>query len=103
MQLEQTRFEWRKLELGMQMEEPETKHHLLEVERELDSKVKRKLLENDDVRSQSTSARDKLPFNWNPKKRDVSDLAIRIDNLLLPDRSTARFKAITDVNRRSHF
>ena len=73
MRLEQARFEWRKLELEMQMKELETKHHLLEGERELDRKVKRTPLENDDDRSQSTSARDKSPFNWTPKKSDVSD------------------------------
>ena len=58
--LEQARFEWRRLELEMQLKELETKHQLLEEERELERKVKRTALENDDVRSQSTSARDKL-------------------------------------------
>ena len=36
MQLEQARFERRKLEMEMQMKELETKHHLLEEERELE-------------------------------------------------------------------
>ena len=61
--LEQARFERRRLELEMQMKKLETKNQLLEEERELECKVK-KALENDDVRSQSTSARDKQPFNW---------------------------------------
>ena len=103
MRLEQARFEWRRLELEMQMKELETKHQLLEEERELERKVKRTALENDDARSQSTSARDKSPFNWTPKKRDVSDWASRIDNLLTPERSTARFEVTPEVNRHSHF
>ena len=103
MRLEQARFERRKLELEMQMKELETKHQLLEEERELERKVKRTALENDDARSQSTGARDKSPFNWTPKKRDVSDWASRIDNLLTPDRSTARFEVTPEVNRQSHF
>ena len=59
MRLEQARLEQRKLELEMQMKELETKHQLLEEERELERKVKRTALENDDARSQSTGARDK--------------------------------------------
>ena len=75
MRLEQARFERRRLELQMQMKELETKHQLLEEESELERKVKRTVLENDDGRSQSTGARDKSPFNWTPKERDVSDRA----------------------------
>ena len=71
MRLEQARFERRRLELEMQMKELETKHQLLEEERELERKVKRTALENDDARSQSTGARDKSPFNWTPRKRDL--------------------------------
>ena len=103
MQLEQARFERRRLELEMRMKQLETKHQLLEEERELERKVKRTALENDDARSQSTGARDKSPLNWTPKKRDVSDWAIRIDNLLTPERSTARFEVTPEVNRHSHF
>ena len=54
--LEQARFERRRLELEMQMKELETKHQLLEEERELERKVKRTALENNDARSQSTGA-----------------------------------------------
>ena len=103
MRLEQARFEGRRLELEMQMKELETKHQLLEEERELDRKVKRTAVENNDARSQSTSARDKSSLNWTPTKRDVSDWASRIDNPLTPDRSTARFEVIPEVNRQSHF
>ena len=103
MQLEQARFERKRLELEMQMKELETKHQLLEEERELERKVTRTALENDDARSQSTSARDKSPFNWTPKKRNVSNWASRIDNFLTPERSTARFEVTPEVNRQSHF
>ena len=101
--LEKARFEKKRLELEMQMKELEGKHQPLEEERELERKVKRTTLENDDVRSQSTSDRYKSPFNWTTKKRDVSDWAIRIDNLLTPDRSTARFELTLEVARHSHF
>ena len=87
----------------MQMKELETKHQLLEEERELERKVKRTALENDDDRSQSTGARDTSPFNWTPKKRDVSDWVSRIDNFLTPERSRARFEVTPEVNRHSHF
>ena len=103
MWLEQARFEWRRLVLDVQMRDLETKHQLLEEERELERKVKRTALENDDVRSQSTSARDKSPLNWTPKKRDVTDWASWIDNLLTPDRSTARSESTPEMNRHSHF
>ena len=63
MRLQQARFERRRLELEMQMKELETKHQLPEEERELERKMKRTALENDDARSQSTGARDKSPFN----------------------------------------
>ena len=103
MRLEQAWFERRRLELEMQTKELETKHQLLEEERELGSKVKRTALEKDDAGSQSTGARDKSPINWTPKMRDVSDWASRIDNLLTPERSTARFEVTPEVNRPSHF
>ena len=56
MRLEQAQFERRKLKLEMQVKDLETKHHQLEQERELERKVKRTTIENDDVRSRSTSA-----------------------------------------------
>ena len=87
----------------MQMKELETKHQLLEEERELASKVKRTALENNDARSQSTGAQDKPPLNWTPKRRYVSDWTSRIDDLLTQERSTARFEVTPEVNRYSHF
>ena len=101
--LEVPRFKGRRLGLEMQMKELKTKHQLLEKERELERKVMRLTLENDDVRSQSTSARDKSPFNWTPKTRSVSNWISRIDHLLTPDRSTADFEATPEVNRHSPF
>ena len=103
LRLEQARFERRKLELEMRMKELETKHQLLEQERELERKVKRTALENDDARSQSTGARDKSPFNWTPRRRDVSDWASRIDPLLTPSSARARFDATPELNRQSQF
>ena len=103
MRMEQARFERRRLELETQMKELEVKRQLCEEDRELERKVKRTGLEIDDVHSQSISARDKSPFEWNPRKRDVSEWANRIDNLLTPERSTARFEATREVNRHSHF
>ena len=76
----------------MQMKELEAKHQLLEEERELEREANRAALENDDARSQSTGAREKSPFNWTPKKKNVSDWVTRIDNLLTPERSTATSK-----------
>ena len=87
----------------MQMKELETKHQLLEEERELERKVKRTALKNDDARSQATGARDKSHFIWTAKKRDVSDWASRIDKLLAPERSKTRFEVTPEVNRYSHF
>ena len=101
--LEQARFERRRLKLEMQMKELETKQQILQEARELECKVKRTALENDDARSQSAGARDKSPFNWTPKKRNVSDWASRIANLLTPQPSTARFEVTPKVNRYSHF
>ena len=103
MRLEQARLKRRILELEMQMKELETKHQLQEEERDLERKVKRTALENNDARSQSTGARDKSPFNWTPKKRDVSDWASRIDYLPTLERPTARFEVTPEVNRHTHF
>ena len=71
LRLEQARFERRKLELEMQMKELETKHQLLEQERELERKLKRTALENDDARSQSTGARDSHP-STGPQREEMS-------------------------------
>ena len=62
LQLQQALFEWRKLELEIKMKEFESNHLLFEEGRELECKVKRTALENDDVCSQANSAQDKSPF-----------------------------------------
>ena len=58
--------------MEMQLKELETKRQLLEEERELERKVKRTALENDNVRFQATSAWDKSPFNSTQKKSIVT-------------------------------
>ena len=84
MRLEQARFKWRSLELEIQMKELETKHHLLEEERELERKMKRTVIENNDARSQSTGAPRQITLQLDHKKREVSDVASRIYNLITP-------------------
>ena len=70
LQLERTHFERKKLELEMQMKKIEMKHQLREKERDLERQLQRTALEKDDLRSQSSKARDKSPFNWTPKERE---------------------------------
>ena len=85
------------LELKIQVKELDTKLQLMEKELEQECKVKRQpALENDD-------ARDKSPFNWTRKKRDISDWASRIDHFLTPDRSTARFEVNPEMSRPGDF
>ena len=50
MQLEQARFEQRRLDLEMQMKELKFKRHVMEEEFQLERKMTRTALENDDVR-----------------------------------------------------
>ena len=85
MRLEQARFERRNLELEMKMKEMDTKRELLEEEHELELKVKITALENDDVSSLSTSARDKSPFNETSKKKHDADWFSRTDSPKTPD------------------
>ena len=68
MRIEQAGFGRKKLELEIQKKELETKHQLLDEERELERKVERTALENNDARSQSTGARYQSPFNWNQRR-----------------------------------
>ena len=102
MRLEQERFECGKLELEMQMKELATKYHLLEEERDLERKMRGTGLEIEDVRSPNQLLLETICPSTGTKKRDVSDSASRIENLLIADRSTARFKATPHVNRHSH-
>ena len=72
LQIERAQFDRKRLELEMQMKELEMQHQLRQKERDLERQFQRTALEKDDLRSQSTKARDKSPFNWTPKGRDVS-------------------------------
>ena len=56
----------KRLDLEMQMKELEMQHQLREKERDLERQLQRTALEKDDLRSQSTKARDKSSFNWTP-------------------------------------
>ena len=71
MPLEQARFERRKLELEMQKKELENKHQLLEEERELQRKVKRTALENDDAQDNQLVLKTNHP-STGLQKREMS-------------------------------
>ena len=71
MWLEQSRFERRKLELEMQMNELKTKQDLLEEERELERKVKITALENDYARPNQQVFETNHPPTG-PKRREKS-------------------------------
>ena len=85
------------------MKKLETKHQVLEEKRQMESKVQTTLVENDDNRSQSTSVLDKSTLNWTPWKRDVSNRAKGIYNLLTPNQSTPYFQGTPGFIRYSHF
>ena len=72
--------------------EIETKHQQLEDERKLECKVGRTVLENDNIRSQSTGAREKQPLNWTPKQICASDWA-RYHNPQTSNQTTACIEA----------
>ena len=103
LQLEQARFQRRNFELEVQMRKLETKHQLLQEEREHERKAYETALEDDNFCFQSTIPRDKSSFNWNVKKRDVSVSSGKIDKLLSTNRSTAHIETTAEVKRRSHF
>ena len=46
--------------------------------------MQRTALEKDDLRSQPNKARDKSPFNWTPKRRDVSEWANSMNDTRTP-------------------
>ena len=103
LQLERTQFERKKLELEMQMKEIEMQHQLRQKERELERHLQRTALEKDDLRSQSTKARDKSPFNWTPKGRDVSEWATSMNDTRTPIRPRARFDVSPERNKHRHY
>ena len=60
-------------------------------------------MEKDDLRSQSTKARDKSPFNWTPKGRDVSEWANSMNDTQTPIRPRARFDVSAERNKHRHY
>ena len=50
-------------------------HQLREREQDLERKLRIKLLEKDDVHSQTAKARDRSPFTWISKGIDISECA----------------------------
>ena len=103
LQTERTQFEGKKLELEMHMREIEMQHQLRERERELKRKRQITILEKDDVRSQSTNARDKSPFNWISKRRDVSECANAMNETQTPTRPKTRFDVSPERSGDSHY
>ena len=60
-------------------------------------------MEKDELRSQSTKARDKSPFNWTPKGRDVSEWANSINDTRKPIRPRARIDVSPERNKHRHY
>ena len=103
MQIERAQFGRKRLELEMQMKELEMQHQLQQKERDLERQLQRTALEKDDLRSQSTKARDKSPFNWTPKGRDVSEWANSMNDTQTPIRPRARFDVSPERNKHRHY
>ena len=87
LQIERAQFDRKRLELEMQMKELEMQ--MKELEKEL--------------RSQSTKARDKSPFNWTSKRRDVSEWANLTNETRTPIRPRARFDVSPERNKHRHY
>ena len=103
LQIERAQFDRKKLELEMQMKELEMQHQLRQKERDLERQLQRTALEKDDLRFQSTKARDKSPFNWTPKGRDVSEWANSMNDTQTPIRPRARFDVSPERNKQRHY
>ena len=103
LQIERAQFDRKRLELELQMKELEMQHQLRQKERDLERQLQRTALEKDDLRSQSTKARDKSPFNWTPKGRDVSEWANSMNDTQTPIRPRARFDVSTERNKHRHY
>ena len=91
LQIERAQFDRKRLGLEILMKELEMQHQLRQKERDLDRQLQRTALEKNDLRSQSTKARDKSPFNWTTKGRDVSEWANSMNDTQTPIRPRARF------------
>ena len=103
LQIERAQFDRKRLDLEMQMKELEMQHQLREKEQDLDRQLQKTALEKDDFRSQSTKARDKSPFNWTPKRRDVSEWANSMNDTRTPIRPRARFDVSPERNKQRHY
>ena len=103
LQIERLQFDRKNLELEMQMKELEMQHQLWDKERDLESQLQKTALEKDDLRSQSTKARDKSPFNWTPKGKDVSEWANSMNDTRAPIRTGARFDVSPERNEHRHY
>ena len=103
LQIERAQFDRKRLDLEMQMKELEMQHQLREKERDLERQLQKTALEKDDFRSQSTKARDKSPFNWTPKGRDVSEWANSMNDTRTPIRPRARFDVSPERNKQRHY
>ena len=101
MQIERAQFDRKRMELEMQMKEIEKQHQLPQMKRDLERQLQRTALEKDDLRSQSTKARDKSPFNWTPKGRDVSEWENSMNDTRTPIRPRARFDVSPERNTRT--
>ena len=103
LQIERAQFDRKRMELEMQMKELEKQHQLRQKERDLERQLQRTALEKDDLRSQSTKASDKSPFNWTPKWRDVSEWANSMNDTQTPIRPRARFNVSPERNKHRHY
>ena len=65
--------------------------------------MQRTALEKDDLRSQTTKARDKSPFNWTPKGTDVSEWANSMNDTRTPIRPRTRFDVSLERNKHRHY
>ena len=103
LQIERAQFHRKRLQLEMQMKELEMQHQLRQKERDLERQLQRTALEKDDLRSQSNKARDKSPFNWTPKGRDVSEWANSMNDTRTPIRPRAHFDVSPERKKHRHY
>ena len=103
LQIERAQFDRKRLEVEMQMKELEMQHQLRQKKQDLERQLQRTALEKDDLRSQSTKARDKSPFNWTPNGRDVSEWANSMNDTATTIRPRARFDVSPEQNKHRHY
>ena len=103
LQIERAQFDRKRLELEMQMKELEMQNQLRQKERDLEHQLQRIALEKNDLRSQTTKACDKSPFNWTPKWRDVAEWANSMNNTQTTIRPRARFDVSPERKKHRHY